>query len=254
MSLSSAARRPIRFRGLAMQILVNHLTRMRLGRICVAGVDVDTRRHVRPVLQRESLEAELLARYGGPFDLARIVDLGRPRPAPARPHVEDHQIAPARLRFRRNASAEEFWGLLIELSKPRLSEIFGDALSTTGQDRCVVDVGCGDASLGCLRVEETPELTIRSSRDGKPQIRMRLYDGQLRADAGVTDLRLYGDDHVTPDAEMVRTAAEWIRHADTVVLSVGLTRKFRAKAEAPELHWLQVNNIHLPEDPLWRLG
>ncbi len=237
-----------------MQILVNHLTRMRLGRICVAGVDVDTRHRVRPVLRQESLEADLLARYGGPFDMARIVDLGRPLHQPARPHVEDHQIAPARLRFKRNASAEEFWGLLLELSRPRLRAIFGDALRTIANGRCVVDLGCGEASLGCLRPKETPELYLRSSRDGKSQIRMRLFDGQFRVDAGVTDLRLYGTDHVTPDAKLVRTAAEWIRRSAGLVLGVGLTRKYRASADAPELHWLQVNNVHLQDDPLWQLG
>jgi hypothetical protein len=33
-----------------MLILVHHLTRMQPGFICVAGLDADTERHVRPVL------------------------------------------------------------------------------------------------------------------------------------------------------------------------------------------------------------
>jgi hypothetical protein len=51
-----------------MQIVVNHLTRMQLGYICVAGVDVSSGQHIRPVL-RSRLNVDLLARNGGPFDL-----------------------------------------------------------------------------------------------------------------------------------------------------------------------------------------
>jgi hypothetical protein len=58
-----------------MQIIVNHLTRMQPGFICVAGVDVSSGRHVRPVLGRR-LTTDLLASKGGPFDMAELVDLG----------------------------------------------------------------------------------------------------------------------------------------------------------------------------------
>jgi hypothetical protein len=39
-----------------------------------------------------------------------------------------------------------------------------------------------------------------------------------------------------------------------VILSVGLTRPFRKWGDSEERHWLQVNNIHLEDDPLWQLG
>jgi hypothetical protein len=37
-----------------------------------------------------------------------------------------------------------------------------------------------------------------------------------------------------------------------VILSVGLTRAWRKQNDTAERHWLQVNNIHLKDDPLWR--
>ena len=67
-----------------MQLLINHLTRMHGGHICLAGVDLETRQHVRPMLANDPVPFYLLARYGGPFEMARIVDLGLPRHAPSR--------------------------------------------------------------------------------------------------------------------------------------------------------------------------
>ena len=63
-----------------MRIVVNHLTRMQPGYICVAGIDVQDNEHIRPVLGRERLTVGLLARNGGAFDMGRLVDLGSGRP------------------------------------------------------------------------------------------------------------------------------------------------------------------------------
>ena len=109
------------------------------------------------------------------------------------------------------------------------------------------------ASLGFLRPAAPPKLYLTRSRDGKPQIRMKLCDGQIEADAGVTDLRLFGDDHATPEPARVRAVAQWIADSGDVILGVGLTRKFRPSDDAAYRHWLQVNNIHLRSEPAWRL-
>ena len=237
-----------------MRVLINHLTRMHGGHICVAGVDLESRRHVRPVLQHDSVPAELLSRYGGPFDMARIVELGNLRPAPNPPHVEDQVFVPSRAKVERTVSAHEFWNLLHETSRSTLGEIFGDALRVIGGSRLGTDLGKGEASLGCLRLCRPPQLYLRPRPDGTQQIRIKLDDGELRADAGVTDLRLYGPDHATPDATMVLGVANWIADSKSVILGVGLTRKFRPSDDADYSHWLQVNNIHLQEDPVWQLS
>ena len=237
-----------------MRILVNHLTRMHGGHICVAGVEVETRRHLRPVPRSGGLSSHLLARYGGPFDMARVVDLGSLRGKPDKPHVEDRVFAPSRARFERSVSAHEFWDVLHYLAKRRLRDIFGSALRAVGRLRYGTDVGRGLASLGCFRPHSPPELYLTTGREGKPQIRMKVSDGEIRADAGVTDLRLYKADHATPDPEVVRGVAKWIAESDCVILSLGLTRKYRPSEDSDYIHWLQVNNIHLEEDPLWQLG
>jgi hypothetical protein len=237
-----------------MRLLINHLTRMHGGHICVAGVDLETRRHVRPMLANDALPFYLLARYGGPFEMASIVDLGSPRPTPAAPHVEDHVFVPTRAKAERSAAAEEFWCLLMELQRPRLRDIFGPCLCEASPRRFATDLGRGQASLGILRPIAPPKFYQTKSRDGKPQVRMTFCDGQIEADAGVTDLRLFGDDHATPDPTCLRAASKWLADSEGILLAVGLTRKFRPSPDAPYRHWLQVNNIHLKENPTWRLG
>jgi hypothetical protein len=37
------------------------------------------------------------------------------------------------------------------------------------------------------------------------------------------------------------------------ILSVGLTRPWQKRGDDAERHWLQLNNIHLRDDPLWQL-
>ncbi len=83
---------------------------------------------------------------------------------------------------------------------------------------------------------------------------MKLADGQLRVDASVTDLRLFGPDHVTPDTDTIRMATRWLHDSRCVLLGMGLTRKFRPAEGSPYVHYLQVNNLHLQEEPTWALG
>lgn len=77
-----------------MRIIVNHLTRMQPGYICVAGVDVSNGHHVRPVL-RGRLTTDLLASKGGPFDMAALVDLGTVECCGHAPEIEDHYFNPS---------------------------------------------------------------------------------------------------------------------------------------------------------------
>ena len=236
-----------------MKIVVAHLTRMHGGHICVAGIDVQTRRHVRPIMEHEGMPCEHLARYGGPFDMARIVELGKPRTKPDKPHVEDVVFVPSWAKVERTAGAAEFWALLGELSETRLRAIFGDPIRQVGQSQCGTDEGQGLVSLGCLRPDRPPQLYLQTRAGGKPKIRMKISDGQFEADVGVTDLRLYQADHATPDPKMVHAATRWIADSQEIILAVGLTRKYRSDDGQDYVHWLQVNNIHLREDPAWPL-
>jgi hypothetical protein len=236
-----------------VKIVVNHLTRMQQGYICVSGLKLGTCHHVRPILSGNRLSTSLLRRNGGPFDMAVIVDLGTVKPHPQNPEVEDHIFDPTKATAIGTLISSKFWTLLTQVAERKLVSIFGEDLTIRGTKSCGVDVGKGVASLGCLIPSSPPEIYLKQ-REGKPdQIRMCVGDGCFELDLGVTDIRLYCDDHQTPNKRLVKNIADRIRDEKAVILSVGLTRPFTSLSGFPPIHWLQLNNIHLKSDPTWRL-
>ncbi len=237
-----------------MIIVVNHLTRMREGRICVAGVDPETRRHVRPVTKWGTLDGRTLHGRGGPFDMAHVVDLGPVEACPQKPHVEDYFFLPWKAGFVERFHGDDFWALLYCLGKPHLSDIFGDELHSRGPRAFGFDAGLGKASLGILRVEKRPRLYLYApNRSAAPKLRMKIDDGRMQVDVAVTDLRLFSADHAMVNEDSVNRLARCLQGPAPVLLSMGLSRAYAARSEDVEhpMHWLQVNNIHLEKSPTW---
>ena len=146
----------IRRRG--MEIVVNHVTRMRGGHVCVAGLDREGR-HVRPVLEVGRIRRSSTTENGGPFGLGAVVELGRPRPRPAPPEVEDCVFDLRSTRAKGMTDPTDFWRLLDELSSTSLPAIFGGMLTRDGRTASM-PVGTGTASLGVYR----PPSSIRIDR------------------------------------------------------------------------------------------
>ncbi len=231
-----------------MQILVNHLTRMQPGYVCVAGVDVDTLNHVRPVLRYGRLTTGLLKPNGGPLDIGAVVDLGPTTDAGHPPEVEDHRFDPARAAWLFDDTPDDFWDSLEEVARGSLEGIFGPDLELWDESG-TVDVGGGRASLGCLKPEGRPWLYV----DHRGAVRMVLDRPIPSVDLVVNDLRLYERDGRTPRRDLVVAVQRRLEAGVETILSVGLTRPWRKRGDSAERHWLQVNNIHLRDDPLWRL-
>ena len=230
-----------------MKIIVNHLTRMQPGYICVAGLDLQTNAHVRPVLAGSRLTVDLLKRKGGPFDIAVVVDLGATQPQGRPPQTEDHVFDPAQLTAVKELTAERFWKVLKSVSRNTLKETFGEKLQPQ-RSGCAVDEGTGSVSLGCVSPVTPPRIFI----NGWEKVRTRVNDGTFDIDLSVTDLRLYEHDQQTPRAKMVTNIQRRIEKGVGVILSFGLARAFRAQGDTARRHWLQVNNIHLEDDPMWQ--
>lgn len=232
-----------------MEILVTHLTRMHGGHICVAGIDLATGKHVRPVLDNASLDRSLLATNGGALDIGHVVEIGRTWPQPTAPEVEDHVFGLPALKLVRKASAAELWNAMSRLAVDDLNKAFGTELQRQGLGSMVMPLGCGTASLACWRPLKAPSLDTEMSK-GKPQIRFRFatVDGSL--DLSLTDVRFW---NITPAFE--RPFTERVLHADSelkkkrdFLLCVGLTRPFAPKGALAPVHWLQVNNIHFKDE------
>jgi hypothetical protein len=238
---------------MTMHIVINHLTRMQPGFICVAGLDLEANTHVRPTADGR-LSKRLLTRHGGPFDVGEIVDLGRTYHVGRAPEVEDYRFEPRLARRIGHAAPADFWDRLLAVSATRLTDLFGPELRQMGARACAMDAGKGSASLGCLLPTQRPALYTRA-RPGRPeQVRLEVSDGRFALDLGVTDVRLYGGDHVTPDQARIEQIGGRLRDGINTVLAVGLTRASAGSPDYPPVHWLQINSIHLEDDPGWRLG
>jgi Dual OB-containing domain len=237
-----------------MKIAVTHLTRMERGYFCVAGVNIDTGTHVRPVQPMGRLRDNLCAQRGGPFDMATVVDLGLTRPIPSPPEVEDYEFTPSHARATKLIEPALFWGMLTHLSRPSLRTIFGPNLRCVGAGSAIVDQGAGMASLGCLRPLRQPSMYLRSRADKPPQPRLRFSDGTFELDLSITDLRLVERDHQTVRGDVFDAAARRLDNGVPVLLSIGLTRPYSGDEDRAPVHWLQVNNLHFEDLPCWRLA
>ena len=132
--------------------------------------------------------------------------------------------------------------------------VFGNDLSPMGATSCGVSEGCGIVSLGCLIPANRPRLSGRAHQGRPAQIRIWVTDGEFHLDLSVTDVRLYQPDLATPVERVVRDLDRRMRRGVPVILSVGLTRPFATSPEHLPVHWLQVNNIHLEDEPVWSRG
>ena len=231
-----------------MQIHVNHLTRMQPGYFCVAGLEVNATRHIRPVLRHGRLTIDLLSTGGGPFDIGAMVDLGPTTHAPHAPELEDHRFDPSSTHRLSDDDPDAYWSTLDGVAQESLEEIFGSALELWDESG-TVDVGEGQASLGCLRPEKQPWLYV----DHRGTVRMVLDYLIPSVDLSVNDMRLYERDGRTPRRNLVDSVQRRLKAGVEIILSVGLTRPWQKWGDTEERHWLQVNNIHLEDNPLWQL-
>jgi len=228
-----------------MRIVINHLTRMQPGYICVAGLDPHTLQHIRPVL-RGRLTRSLLRAEGGPFDIGALVDIGAATGGGVAPEVEDRAFTPWTTTYMSDYEPFSFWALLRESAKPHLAAIFGPELQRT-INTCTLSAGTGQASLGCLVPSGRPSLLVNDHNT----IRMRFSDGMFEVSAPVTDLRLYHTDQKTPRLEVITELSTRLARGVPVVLSVGVSREWTKPGDSAPRHWLQVNGIHLGDKPIW---
>jgi hypothetical protein len=232
-----------------MRILVNHLTRMQPGYFCAAGIDLESEAHVRPVLRRGRLTTDLLSTNDGPFDIGSVLDLGATTNVGHTPELEDRRFDPADVRWLRDDDPHDYWDALERVARESLGEIFGPALELWDESG-TLDVGEGHASLGLLKPEKQPWMYV----DHRGTVRLVLDYLLPSVDLSVTDLRVYERDGRTPRRDLVQSLQKRLQAGVETILSVGLTRPWQKRGDTEERHWLQLNNIHLKDDPLWQLG
>lgn len=223
-----------------MRILVDHLTRMAAGYICVAGVD-DRGCHIRPVLGTR-IPANHLKERGGVFAIGAIVDIGHTTPTGQSPEVEDHAFDLVRASHVAD-DTDRMWTHLMADAELSLVDIFGHELTKTRRS-AYVPPGAGRASLGTFEPGYRPKVFI----DSYGKIRCEIVDPGLgELNLSVTDVRLYNGDAWASNGSAVQRIATRIERGETVRLSVGLGRAHTISSFGITGHWLQVNNVHFGE-------
>ena len=225
-----------------MHIVINHLTRMQKGFMCTAGIDPETLRHVRPMLSG-MMKTDMLAVHGGPFELARVVDLGETRFVGRVPEIEDRHFEAEAARVVDEVAEGEFWELMTGVAEDSLDSIFGPELKPMGRDTCGIPENHGLRSLGCYWAKGAALLLL--DEENRPRIRFSFSEGERKYQVPVTDIRLYGADHVTPDAGAVARFHAAIAGNPRTLVSIGLSRAYQPRDHEAPVHWLQVNNIHV---------
>lgn len=232
-----------------MGIIVNHLTRMASGFICVAGIDSASNAYIRPVLSRKRLSTQTLLRNGGFFDMATEVDLGLVTNVGRAPEFEDRNFDPSMARIvREQLPADEFWTVLTRSAQTSLKAIFGNDLKNAGRS-AALDEKTGSASLGCLIPGRTPTLRL-ATYGNTDKVELILEDPNLgKLVVAVTDLRFYRPPDFGIRTEVLERYQRELDANVRTVLSMGVARKYKKPNDDVYRHWLQVNNVHLESMP-----
>jgi hypothetical protein len=222
---------------------------MEAPRICLAGIQPQTGRHVRPTTGRSNpLTRELLAEEGGPLALGALIDLGEVRASPDPPATEDHLFWPGRIAVLGRLSARRYLEVLRAHSRPTLSAIFGSSLIRHARTYAVAR-GHGSNSLGILRSRRRLHVVL----DSYGKLRLRLPTREGAAYLPLTDVRLVESDHTTIKVTAVEDLNKRLDRGVENLLLLGLSRAYRKDDDEQDRHWLQVNGICMADRPLGEL-
>ncbi len=227
-----------------MQIMINHVSRLRGNKIAVAGLDLaNPGRHVRPMLNDFDALLESKTNGSSVFSLGAIVNLTGTSASKASHHGDEHVITYVRAKKVAQLHPIEVWRTLGDIARPTLRSIFGDDVQLLSH-RYVIERFRARSGFGCLRIMHTATLY-----KGYRYARLRwLSDGRI-VDCPVTDARLYDRSGAVRD-HLIAHLNERIKHGEALIVTVGLSRGFRRPGGRRELHWIQINNLYLETDPL----
>jgi hypothetical protein len=227
---------------------------MTYPRICVAGIEVETGIHIRPIVGKKDFLEYSMVGHNQLFRLGRIIDLGWYIQRSQVPEVEDVYFKPKNAVVIQDLQATEFWQQLDEVAESSLGMIFGDELQSVGRT-FALSRGAGQASLGELRTGKV-KLELRKADSGlKLRATFDCVGLEVAPSVPVTDLRFFEqvDEHYVSNASVITKFNNRLEIAQNIILSVGLSRAWSVNDQSESMHWLQINGIHLESDPLWQI-
>jgi hypothetical protein len=225
-------------------LTLTDITRMREGRICIAGVD-EAGRSIRPVVPEGNLWEDFLTSLRGhvigPFTRLGL-DLLEHRPEP--PHTEDWTFNPWTAVHAGELQAPERRALLERILDQSVRAIFGARIH--GDAGHYVMRGEGSRSLGTVRVSALTAVEVRRPVDGDLRTYITFADASgARFRLPVTDLAMYHrwaavHDQTRNDLQLAsdirRDLAGW-----DLIVRVGLARNWE---KHPNRCHLQITGVY----------
>lgn len=226
-----------------MRLVFNHITRMQAPRICIAGIDPESHRHVRPTTPPTDLIKRVLLREElGPIVMGALVDIGPVTPEPSPPESEDHAFQTANVEFVRDLDDQGFLDLLDQVRDADIQTAFGPELENV-RSGYAVEAGSGERSLAVVRACEPPTLIV----DGYGKLRLHVRDLDPAPNLSVADVRFYEADHKTIRRDVVRDVNARIEDGVGLLLMLGLPHAAQMPWDDRKRHWLQLNGLVLED-------
>jgi hypothetical protein len=226
-----------------MQLVFNHITRMGVPRICIAGVNPESHQHVRPTTPPTDLITRVLLREElGPIVMGALVDIGPATAAPSPPESEDHVFQTANVEYVRDLDDQEFLDVLDEVRDEDIQAAFGPELKNV-RGGYAIEAGSGERSLAVVRACEPPTLIV----DRYKKLRLHVRDLDPAPNLSVADVRFYEADHKTIRNEVVADVNDRIEDGVGLFLMLGLPHATQMSWDDRERHWLQLNGLVLDD-------
>jgi hypothetical protein len=222
-----------------MQIVLNHVTRMKVPRICVAGIEPSSHAHVRPVTPRsDPITRDLLRAKGGPFGPGALVDIGEVVAAGQPPEVEDHRSATKHAQHIEDLTNEEYLTLLDRVARGNVA--FESDLYEVRPGKFAVPAGAGVGSLA-VTAPDAAQLRIEFG-----SLFLHLEIAGAKAKLRVTDARFYDLEDFALRADLVLDVNRRLESGVDAYAMLGLARAMN-DGEAGMVHWLQCNGLCLAD-------
>lgn len=225
-------------------LVITDVTRMREGRVCIAGYDEDSN-CIRPVLPPPGIQETSLYVQERPliFPFA-VVEYDLTQALPHPPHTEDYRYDPASAKFIEHLDMKRRREVLEKSLSESVAAIFEEPIQSD-MGHYVMD-GRGPRSLGTIRSQRIVKAVYEQALDGKWRYRLGFVDGDgLTYWLAVTDLawRYFNDyerrkGRSPGEISAARTSS--LKSSD-VFLRVGLARGWEAY---PDRCFLQITGIY----------
>ena len=238
-------------------VLILDVTRMDLGRICMAGVSRDetqTLNNIRPVVPFKNLTREFLNQSGiTPYSVVRF---NFSKAVGVRPHVEDFAFDfqnPSSFVIIRKCGAKVVKPILEETHKKTPAGIFGEHLI----DNKFVYKGEHGHSLGCLNANRVSNIWLEC--EDRIRIRFALDFDQGQATYTSNELKLISWIQSklktgVSGTSIIDELKERLRQFEPLHVRLGLTRPFRSDTDQDpdprEKCYAQILGIHTFPDYL----